>query len=116
MSEAISTVSLLWRQAFDSVLHGAGCSCCGGQPVRLDAATLEQDVLFYLHRLYAAGHPRLFAIVEDRQSKANGNLAAWLGELRETVSPEDIEQLADDLTRILRSIGGARAQSANFSR
>jgi hypothetical protein len=103
-----ASIDQLWREALSAVHHAAGCSCCGGPAVRMDAATLEQDVLYYLHRRYMSANPGLAEAVERRREAPQGSFPAWLDDLAAGMPTESAEIITADLCRLLRSIVTAR--------
>jgi hypothetical protein len=71
----------LWREALAVVHHGAGCGCCGGGPVRLNDATLGEDVLFFLRHRYAVERRQDLLDILDRYVPDHGvSLPRWLSQ------------------------------------
>jgi hypothetical protein len=109
--DPLSRIVDLWRSALAVGLHGPFCSCFGGMPVMLDAATLEADVLDYLKRRYeVASLHALAELVAKRQRAPEGPFLDWLKKDSSTMPAPLQERLHVDVERVLKSIGNTGAQ------
>lgn len=97
----------LWRTALTQGHHGAGCSCCAAPIVVLTGDVLEQDIIFHLRRTYRnSGDTDLLGLVEQRDEQKQGSFVGWLRERGSTAEPTSFARMLDDISRILRSVGG----------
>ena len=106
----------LWRTALSSAHHGGGCGCCGAQPVKLDGAWLEQDILFYLQRVRAiTDRPGLLDLVEQRQRQPSDGLLPWLRSIAGQHDEAQLAVLYGEIERVLRSLSPMNHASRNFT-
>jgi hypothetical protein len=103
---SIGTIEQLWRQAFAREFHGQFCKCFS-TAVKLDAASLEADILDYLLPRYSGEQlGPLVDLLKRRQAEPVGSFVDWLRNLASTiVIPGLYTRLIRDVDSILSSIG-----------
>jgi hypothetical protein len=106
-----AALAVLWREGL-ATPHDAGCGCGGMMMPALDAQTIEEDFLDYLHARYtAARQMALAAFLDQRRAStddAKPPFEEWIADLAETpLSDEDRTRLGDDIRTFLISLGDA---------
>jgi hypothetical protein len=96
----------LWQAALSRPVHNAACGCAVPAAVRLDARTLELDLLDYVEERHALHAMPAWQQSRARRSEAPaGSFPDWLASLNgDCLAPELYRQVAADLAGSLQSI------------
>jgi hypothetical protein len=94
-----------WRNVRGRALHAAGCSCCGGQAILLDAGALAESIQHALRVAYQA-RPELLQLLDTYLDPDGRDFIGGLSALADDTRQPEVETILRNVREVLRSVRG----------